>query len=477
MQYHWDMNKKELFIKTMFWTLWTVVVAVCAFFIVHNAQWGIGDDHIVIRHTGFGKPFLPSDTVSPSEGRFYPLAYLVYNILLFFGGDHISPTAHYALQAAFFIVFAVSVTILLLKLLEGQRDIWKYTIAFSVFAVFVGRVYVWYTECFSVAWCIFSVLTMCMLFTFLFYEKQKWIYGILALLFANYLCYCGESNFVLLLSFGGCSLLFQRKTSGSKEKVFNGCMVGSALLFLALYAILILPNIESAYDGAHGEDVGIIGNAVRMLLAQKLLLLALVLLVIRMFDILRNKKDYTVYDNLLLTAAVCCCANFVLKLNWTLYYILPALLVIPSILHFSMVYLKEKWVLLLFVLLALFYGRKIPAAIQDNQKDRVFVATEVNALSVKIKEADAVYWYSPEAESSFMAGMRDWRHQSLCTYLGWLYNDKSFSIVKEKEFCPQANSIWLVPSENEALFPDDIQVANSGEKVFDAAGIRGYRVL
>jgi len=472
------MKNKELYFKILFWTLWAVLVTVCVYYIVHNAQWLIGDDAIVIRHTGFGKAFLPSDTVNPGAGRFYPFAYLAYNILLLFGGDHISPMAHYALEAMFFLVFVVSVTMLVLSILEEQKVIWKYSIALLVTIVFVGRVYPLYTECFSTAWCGCSILAVFMLCTFLFYKKQKWIYGFLSLLCINYSCYCGESAFVLPLSFGVCSLLFQRKTMTRKVKAFNWCLVGSSILFLVLYAILVLPYIKSSYDSAHGSEVGVFENAVRMLWAQKLLVLALVLFVIRLVDIIRNKKDYTIYDNLLMSAAACCCGNFVLRLNWTLYYNGPALLVLPSILYFSIYYLKERWTLVLFIALALFYGRKIPTTIQKNQKHRSDVYREITSLSTMIDQTSNVFWYGPSTdEHSYDLILRDWKHHSLDTYLGWLRFEPDFSTTEIENFERIDNSIWLSTIENKQLFPEDSCLLKYGELIFSVDSIQGYRVL
>ena len=471
------MKNKDLFIKVLFWTLWTVIVTVCVYYIIHNAQWLIGDDAIVIRHTGFGKAFLLSDTINPSAGRFYPFSYLAYNALLLLRSDHISAKAHYVLQAVFFIIFAASMTILLLKMLESQKPMLKYILAFLAFTIFVGRVYSQYTECFATSWCSYSVLAVFMLFLFLFYNKQKWIYGITALLCINYYCYCSENAFVLPLSMGTCALLFQRNTLSSKEKAFNWCLVGSALLFLVLYAILILPHMESAYDSAHGESVGLFENAIKMFWAQKLLVIGLVLGIVRLVDIVWNKKDYTCYDNLLLTAASCCCGNFILRLNWTLYYNGAALLVLIAILYFSVIYLKEKWTLVLFVFLAAFYGRKIPSSIQKNQQRREFTYREMASLSNKIDDADAVYWYVPDAvDYSFELVLRDWKYESLCVYLGWLRYDSDFSIMQMKDFRVEENTLWLMPSENKVLFPDNMKLAEKGRLVFDIFSIQGYQI-
>lgn len=471
------MKNKELCIKSWFWILWTSIVVICVYFIIHNAQWFVGDDAIVIRHTGFGKAFLLSDTVNPAAGRFYPFSYLVYNVLLLFGSNHISPTAHYILHSVFFILFVVLFTILVLKVLEDQSGEWKYVVALLTIVVFIGRVYPQYVECFSTAWFDYSLLAVFVFFSIMFYKKQKWGYGIVALLCVNYYCYCGERSFVLPLSMGICAILFQRKTLSSKEKAFNWCLVGSALLFLILYAILILPHIESVYDSAHGESVGILENAVKMIWAQKLLVIGLVLSFVRLVDIVLSKKVYTYYDNLLLAAAACCCGSFILKLNWSLYYNDFALMVLVAILYFSVIYLKKKWTLVLFVFLAVFYGRKIPVTIQRNQQLREFTYREMVLLSNKIDNADAVYWYVPDEDiRSYKSILRDWKYASLCTYLGWLRYDSNFSITQMKDIRDEGNTIWLMPSENRLLFPNDTKLSEEGKLVFDIYSIQGYQI-
>jgi hypothetical protein len=263
----------------------------------------------------------------------------------------------------------------------------------------------------------------------------------------------------------------------SKEKVFNWCLVGSAMLFLVLYSALILPYIQSAYDSAHGTGVGYVENAIKMTWAQKLLVLAIVLFVIRLVDILRNKKEYTLYDNLLMTAAACCCGYYILRLNWTLYYNVPALLVIPSIIYFSLTYVKEKWTLILFGLLALFYGIKIPTAIQKNQKARIVVARDMGALSDRIDSVSAIYWYSPETnEESFEKELDEWRYVSLCTYLGWLKYDSEFVIPQEKVFRAHENTIWLKSAGNEQSILCGNCLEENGELVFNLGCIQGFYV-
>jgi hypothetical protein len=474
------MKNKEIIIQVAYWMFWLIIVGICTFFIIFNAHWLIGDDAIVIRHTGMGKVFAPNDplTFNKAGGRFFPFSYLAYDILLLFCHGYISPTTHYVLHAVFFVIFAVSITILSLNLLDGQRAGWKYSLSLLFVIVSIGRVFPLYIECFSTSWCAYTIVALFLLSLYVFYKEQKWLYGILALLLINYLCYCGESIFVLPLSMGTCALLFQRNSITSKDKVFCWILIGSALLFLVLYAILVLPYIQTAYDGAHGQPVGYVENALRMFWAQKILVAAFVLFVIRVVDMIKNKKQYTFFDNLLLTAAACCCGNFILRLNWTMYYNVPALLSLPAILYFSLYYIKERWTVVFFVLLALFYGRKIPTVVLNNQQYRKYTFASVTRLSEELDSVNEVYWYAPKTEEySYELELRDWKYNALNSYLRWLRQDPDFTIPLATEFHLGQNAIWLTPSVNELLFPDDKQLQENGTVFFSAGSIMGYRIM
>ena len=74
------MKNKEIIIQVAYWMFWLIIVGICTFFIIFNAHWLIGDDAIVIRHTGMGKVFAPNDplTFNKAGGRFFPFSYLAY---------------------------------------------------------------------------------------------------------------------------------------------------------------------------------------------------------------------------------------------------------------------------------------------------------------------------------------------------------------------------------------------------------------
>ena len=101
------MNKLVNFIRNYYsWIIWLVATMILSYFIVHNAQWLIGDDAIIIKKTGSGQAFSIFDTINPEAGRFYPLAYYAYNILLLFNKGQISVEQHYILVSIGFFIFS-----------------------------------------------------------------------------------------------------------------------------------------------------------------------------------------------------------------------------------------------------------------------------------------------------------------------------------------------------------------------------------
>ena len=69
--------EKNKWVVTIFWLAMMAYLGVCVYFMIHNAYWQIGDEAIVISHTGMGKPFSPKgfEGMVSSYGRLYPFAY------------------------------------------------------------------------------------------------------------------------------------------------------------------------------------------------------------------------------------------------------------------------------------------------------------------------------------------------------------------------------------------------------------------
>lgn len=462
----------------VFWSLLALFVGILGYFMVHNAWWLGGDEAIVISHTGMGKPFLPTGFPDAASqfGRLYPFAYNLYDVLLLFGGGYHSPQAHYALQAVALAIFAIAFACIGLHILKQQPTIWKYSITFCFVAICVFRVYTEFTTCYTGAWIIFMFLPIFMYSAIRFWETKKWGHGIVALLTINYICYCYENICVIPIALGTCSLLFYYKKLDRNQKIFSWLIVASGVLFLILYAAIVLPQATNFYG--HHSDESLLNNAMKIFVAQKIYWLAVVAIICRVVQIVRCKSEYSLYDSLLLTSFAYFAGTALLKLDFTYYYNIGSLMALTVILYYCKEYIPSKWVApVLMLALALFYGRKIPTNIQKNQSGRISVREGVTWLAEQ-SDSTSIYWYSPEYEDPmhFLVDLRRCHKYSLETMMQWYLRNNNVHVIDRTEFDPTSKGIWLFPGENDQLFPDSCIPQECQNKVFDTYNIKGYGV-
>lgn len=443
--------KTETKLSVLFWTLWCAFMCICSYFVIAHAAWLGGDEAIVAGATGWCKPIVQYGSGMYSLGRFFPFSYTLYNILPFFFDGQISPTIIYTYHAIFLMVCGLFMTILTLKIAEGEKSWVKYALAFSVLVLVVGRVYDIYYQCFTGMWIVFSLLPIFLYTLYRFDVTKNWMYGGIALLVTNYIIYCYETLFTIPLTIGLFALLFQWKRLSLREKSFYGLLTLSAIIFLALYVFWIMPQVVSAYDGGHGSDSSILSNAFKMFFAQKTMWVVLVLLIIRAVDIFRNKSPYELFDGLLLASCAYCCGAAALKLNFTYYYNVGVLCAIPAILYYSLRYLKDKWTIALFVVLALFYGRKITGGVK-NLKSRDGAKKTYTELAL-IASEQPIYFFAPQNEEMTDNDKegRNWHHAFTQTIVGWYASDPNF-IIQEKNVFDGTEGLWSVYKTDEVIF-------------------------
>lgn len=473
-------RNSDLLIRTTFWLSIVAVACVGVFFILNNAYWLVADDAIVIRHTGWGIPFKCADGTIPLIGRFFPFAYLPYNICLLFCDGLVSPKAHYLINAFGFLVFVGSLSVLALRMVNNTNTLYKYFIAICFVAVAVEITYPMFILVRSTMWVDYTLVALFVLLCHCFYKSQKWIYGLCALLCINYFCYCLESNFLFPLTMGGGALIIGRmgkKNISKRDFLFSWLLICSGLLYLVLYCILVLPYVTDAYDSSHGASMGVLGNAFKMICECKMLVLILIVFFVRLIDTVKNKTEYTFFDVLLIMAVSCCCGGFALRFNLNNYYILYVLIGLPAVLYYSQLYLKGKMAIVLWPILFLLFIRPVGSQVKHNQRDRKETWKQVNLLSNKINEAKGVFCYEPiKEEYSYDVEIRTCKYNSICTYLGWLRHDMNYSITRVPSFAPVDNTVWLNALENEVLFPEDKELELYGERFYWAGWVDGYWV-
>lgn len=463
--------------SVVFWSAMVALLGICSYFMVHNAWWLGGDEAIVISHTGMGVPFLPTglEGMVTSCGRLYPFAYNLYDVLLLFGNGYFSPEAHYALQAVALAIYALAFALIGLWLFKQTPAFWKYSIIFCLVAVSVFRVYPEFTECYTGAWIIFMFLPIFLYCAIRFEDSEHWGWGVAALLIINYINYCYENICVIPIALGACSLIFNYRQLSRNKKIFNWLLVASGLLFLALYAAIVLPNATNFYG--HHSDNSIFLNAVKIFIAQKVYWLATIALIFRALQIIRKKSTYCFYDSFLLTGFAYFVGTAMLKLDFVYYYNIGALIALVAILYYCKEYLSPKWTLLLMLALMAFYGRKMPSNIQKNQASRIGVRDNVTWLANQ-PDSVVIYWYTPEYEDplDFYVDLRSCHKYSLVTMMQWYLQNNDVKVEDCTEFDPTLKGIWLFPSENDKLFPDTPLPEECQNKVFDAYDIKGYMI-
>lgn len=454
--------------------LFVAYISICMFFMVHNAHWLISDEAIVISHTGMGRPFsfLGLDGMIESYGRFYPFAYTLYNVLLLFYDSYIPVAAHYILQAIALLLFALSFFALFLLILKEDISGWKYGSVLCLVMVCVARVFPVFITCFTGVWIVFMCIPLFLLTLCKFDVTEHWGWGISALIVVNYVIYCYETVFVISLSIGACSLIFNYRNLSLNKRVFNWLLIASGLLFLVLYAIFVLPNATEYY---HHQTDSFWSNAFQMFIAHKIYWIALAVLLIRVTLLVGHKSRYALYDSILLASFAYFIGAAVLKLDYTYYYNIGELVALVSIVFFLNDWIGSRWLCVVALLLAVFYCRKMPSQIIHNQESRVNTFKSVSVLAEYCKQGDLLYWYAPKYNdpSAFLVEERGTQRIRLEVYLSWLLQNEVL-IVERDKFSRDDSGIWLFPRENRSLFPKDDTENDLLNLVFNAGNIKGY---
>ncbi len=439
--------------RFVFVFLWLSFLCVCVYFAIHNAGWRWGDEAIVINKIGWSEPFIPH--LQQTEcARLYPFCYTLYDLLLLFPhGDQISPCAIYILQSVFLIVYSIALFCLSFIILKDVDYKWKYPIALLTNIFAVSRIYNEMITCNTGIWIIYTLLPVFLLFSYLFYKKHNWWYGAISLIVINYLIYCYETIFSVPFTIGACMLLFLWSKLTKPNKIYFFSLLGSAIIFLVLYVCLALPNISNVYDPAHGSGVSFWENALKIFIAQKTMWVVSILLLVRLFDFIKNHREFYYFDTLLLASCAYCCVGVVVKLNFVYYYNLAVITAIPAILYFSIYYFKEIGTFCLFLSLSIFYGIKIPKIIKRVNNERDVCAYIVAQVCTATENYENVFWYLPKdgVINGYGLELRAWHKHFVESNIAWSSQDKNYYIKGMDSFNDEPG-LWFVDNDDVASF-------------------------
>lgn len=434
--------------------VFAIIVIVMTYFIVHNAQWLIGDDALIIKSIGWGHYAPTSILVNPENGRFAPLVLSHYSILPIFFAGHTSAIVVYAYHAICFVAFALLSFILLYKIVKNacpKATNWRVPIAVTGAVAMMARYYTDFINCYIASWFWGGVLTMAiMLCAWLFYQKKGNVYAIIAMLLVVYATYCSEFYFAAPLAWGVSALLLWKKST-KEERIFHVGLILNAVIYLSIYAILILPNVASSYDSSHGSGVTMLGNALHIIIAQKFLWVVGAVFLVRAYEILVKKEEYTIYDVFFLTALAHCCAGFILKLNWALYYNRAIVIALPAVVW----WMSKKWhpayLCGLILCFAGLYGMKVPKVIKDNQLARTETWQLMNTVIETERETGLpIIMYSlAEQDDTYNGDLIQWYFACMQSYLAWLKHEELLNVPRS--MTTTKSGIYITWDKNEKV--------------------------
>lgn len=365
------------------------------------------------------------------------------------------------------------------KIVFNDKD---YGLLISLFAALAlaFRCYPYYLQCGSTLPVSLSIWSLFVLFSCLIFTKRpSVIYICGSLLCVNFLLYTGEPHFVIPLTFGAFCLLFYFRTRSRAEKFYSFALIVSCFIFLLLYLVLILPNITSAYDPAHGNNINRFTNALKMTWATKIMVLSFILAFVRFVHVVLTKESASVFDLLLFSSVAYSLSNFVLGLSYTMYYVIPVLVAFVAVFYYSYQYFGYRVTLGLSLAFFVLCSYSLPGKIESRQQDRVTTKKDVYALYDYFKKEQNIYWYKPSlefAEDKESDGKRELQYESLVELVRWEIGDSTFYMTKVKSFSDSLKGVWLNSIHNERYCKTDTLSMIHYPVVFTSGEINGYLV-
>ncbi|MCR5225537.1 MAG: hypothetical protein K6C34_05630 [Alphaproteobacteria bacterium] len=347
------MMNKLLNNKWFCWGLLSLWLAVCCFYIMSDANWtlcnGI-DDYQFFQKTAQGT-FAHGGAWG---GRFYPLAFADYSILLPMFPHGIPVSVHFAFNCVTLII-AVVTMFELLKRISSYR------------AALFGTILLGSAEGFMQIqmYCIFSErleFLIIALFLLGYYNQRKsdssfgYVLMFLILVLATYI---KETFFIISTIIALTELIFECHLK-KKEKVFHYALLFNTFIFLCIYFIrrFFVKHIDNPYASVQVN----VESICSWLTHEPIVILILVLGAIRAYKfIICKDRSQILWDAALFASVVHACAFPLLKLT-TAYYVFPSVvLCVPAFALF----IKDKTFLMPLVVVMAIAWHNIPLQVAD----------------------------------------------------------------------------------------------------------------
>lgn len=439
------LNKYIIFISLI------IITGALAFFIVYKAQWPLSDMVRMIS-TGSNLCWSLLDGTHPEIGRFTPLGQFDYNILLFIpNGSSIS--SHFYFVSFSFIVFScLFFFIIQYCITKNETSLIIIWIAFLTTLYIISRVY--YPIFLDVIFPerLLIILIILFIYTYIKFEgTNKWQWGIFSLVICIIMIYVKEPIFGALIIFSLTTFLYKYKHLTKNQKLFHYILIGNSILFLLLYYFIVYKHSTNLYDSS-SHDNHLIDLIISILRRQKMLALASIILIVRVFSFF-FKKDITksMWDSFLFAGIGYMTAIFILGLDKD-YYFYPAIIfVTPSTVYFLIMYIKPLFSCILIGGLVILSFPKLTTIIQNDQLERQTTYPSLEIIADYVKEGKNIYWFENDI-SSYPIQVRDryWDHDGFNHYINFILGNKKINFIISKDIKDiEANSILLYSKTNE----------------------------
>lgn len=432
--------------------LLVAVIGIYVFYILHNAEWLIGDDAFMLRRTAFGIPFPISESILPEVGFFRPFDYLHENfVLLFHSGMH-SAFEHYIINAVSFLL-CMGALIGILWLTVKPVQVIDYAIIVFGTIMMASRLIVMYINIFGPVFGVYTYHMLAIFFLCVFMKNEKVWAMVLSLFCWAYSMLIYENVCLVVGCMGFFPLVFAYKRLNKKQRIYCFSLIGLTVAFLVSYLIIIyIPTIgHQHYSPSHGTEVSFFDNAVHILKGQKFLWVAAMVWLWRQIQIIRKKSQYHVlYDTLLWAASGMVAGGVAIRLNWAMYYYDAIILSLPAVVYFTMQMHEKygKYIALSIVLLfAIVHSRKVPKTIMSVQNNRVETASQMKHITELVSNNWNVVWYENGDADGVLRGLRDSKKEWTQNYIQFLLQDRKWNY--DDKFGD--STIVLYPIENDKL--------------------------
>lgn len=444
----WKVLSKALSVLLI--CLLVAVLGVYVFYILHNAEWLIGDDAFMLRRTAFGIPFSISESIQPAVGFFRPFDYLHENLVLLFHSGMHDAFEHYIINAISYVLCMSALTGVLWMTVKPKDAIGIATVVFGVILA-ASRLIGIYINIFGPIFGVYTYHMMALFFLCVFLKNEKIWAMVLSLLCWAYSMLIYENVCVVLGCMGVFPLIFAFRRLTKKQMIYCFSLVGLALAFIMAYYFIIYRPTSGRmyYDPAHHTGIGMLDNAIKVLKGQKFIWIAGIVWLWRQIQLLRKKSTYHIlYDTLLWAAGGSVAGAVILRLNWTMYYYDAIILSLPAVVYF-VIHANEKFgtyaALCLVLVFAAWHSYKVPATLSFNQKVRTKTAYHMRFISEKATEGWSVVWYDNEFLGKSDEIQSDFKKETAKNYFQYLQKNRDWDYDTEMG----DKTILLCPVENQ----------------------------